>query len=219
MKTILVTVTIALAGVSASPAQQMFRPSVGSGAVVGAVAGGLIGGHNGDRWAQGAVIGAAAGALIGAALTPPEVAYRPPVYQNSGYGQTVYGQTVYSQSNYPVTSAPVVAHAPMVPMAPTVHDYPAPQVVHAPPQVVYVERAPQVVYVPAPPRVVYVRPPVVSFGIYSGPRYAPAPRYVPRYAPAPVYVPVPRYGHGYDSHRGHGSRGRDDDRHYGSGRR
>lgn len=233
MKTILVTVTIALAGVSASHAQQLFRPSVGSGAVVGAVAGGLIGGHNGDRWAQGAVIGAAAGALIGAALRPPEVAYQPPVYQspvyqNSGYGQAVYGQTVYSQPSYPVATAPVISHAPMVPMAPTLSDYSASQVVHAPPQVVYmerspqvvyVERAPQVVYVPAPPRVVYVRPPVVSFGFYSGPRYAPAPRYVPRYAPAPVCVPAPRYGHGHDSHHGHGSRGRDDDRHRGSGRR
>ncbi len=43
MKTFLVTVSIALAGVSSSQAQ-IFRPSVGNGAVVGAVAGGLIAG-------------------------------------------------------------------------------------------------------------------------------------------------------------------------------
>src|SRR5688572_33458747 len=88
MKTLLVTVSIALAGVSTAQAQ-IFRPSVGSGAVVGAVAGGLIGGHNGDRWAEGAVIGAAAGALIGAAMTPAQPAYTPPpVYQTS---TPVYG--------------------------------------------------------------------------------------------------------------------------------
>ncbi len=71
MKTLLVSVSLALAGVATANAQ-VFRPSVGSGAVVGAVAGGLIGGHNGDRWAEGAVIGAAAGALIGAVLDRPE---------------------------------------------------------------------------------------------------------------------------------------------------
>src|SRR4029078_5064659 len=60
MKTLLVTLSVALAGVSSVQAQ-IFRPSVGSGAVVGAVAGGLIGGHNGDRWAEGAVLGAVAG--------------------------------------------------------------------------------------------------------------------------------------------------------------
>src|SRR5829696_3892907 len=94
MKTILVTVSLALAGVSSVQAQ-IFRPSVGNGAVVGAVAGGLIGGHNGDRWAQGAVVGAAAGALIGAALTPQQPVYsaRPPVYQApASYGQQVYAQ-------------------------------------------------------------------------------------------------------------------------------
>ena len=56
MKTLLVTVSLALAGVSSAQAQ-IFRPSVGGSAAVGAIAGGLIGGHNGDRWAEGAVIG------------------------------------------------------------------------------------------------------------------------------------------------------------------
>src|SRR5687767_1374766 len=102
MKTILVTVSLALAGVSSVQAQ-MYRPSVGGGAVVGAVAGGLIGGHNGDRWAEGAVIGAAAGALIGAALAPQEPVYTtpPPVYQApASYGQQVYGQQSYGQQVY-----------------------------------------------------------------------------------------------------------------------
>lgn len=215
MKTILVTVTIALAG-AASTQAQILRPSVGSGAVVGAVAGGLIGGHNGDRWAQGAVIGAAAGALIGAALTPQEQAYRPPpvyqapVYGQQVYGQSTYGQPVYSQSTQTVYAPAPVTTAPTVPDAPSIYDYPAPQVVYAQPQVVYVERPPQVVYVPSAP--VYVRPPLVSLGIYSGPRYVSSPRYVP----APRYGPAPHYGRSSHSHgrphysprdnRGHGGR-------------
>src|SRR5829696_777768 len=111
MKTILVTVSLALAGVSSVQAQ-IFRPSVGNGAVVGAVAGGLIGGHNGDRWAEGAIIGAAAGALIGAAVAPHEPVYTtpPPVYQAPS--PAVYGQQVYSQ---PVYSQPTVVQAPTVP--------------------------------------------------------------------------------------------------------
>jgi hypothetical protein len=182
MKTLLVTVSLALAGVSTANAQ-IFRPSVGGSAVVGAVAGGLIGGHNGDRWAQGAVIGGVAGALIGAALTPQEPVYSapPPVYQSpASYGQQVYGQQVYSQPVYSQYPGATVVQAPTVPNAPTVADAPmvvqqAPvQVVQAQPQVVYVESAPRVVYVPAPaPRVVYAAPPVVSFsyGYRSGPRY------------------------------------------------
>ena len=172
MKTLLVTVSLAVAGVSSAQAQ-IFRPSVGNSAVVGAVAGGLIGGHNGDRWAEGAVIGAAAGALVGAALTTQEPAYSPPppVYQ----APTNYGQRVYTQTGATVVqTAPVVPNAPMVPMAPTVVEQVPTQVVQAPPQVVYVESAPRVVYVPAPaPPVYYSAPPVVSFGfgIYSGPRY------------------------------------------------
>jgi hypothetical protein len=197
MKTILVTVSLALAGVSTAQAQ-IFRPSVGSSAVVGAVAGGLIGGHNGDRWAEGAVIGAAAGALIGAAITPREPVYTtpPPVYQApAGYGQQVYGQHVYSpQPGTTVVQAPAIPDAQTVPNAPTIYQQAPTQVVQAPaPQVVYVESAPRVVYVPAPaPRVVYAAPPVISFGfgIHSGPRY---------YHPSPY-----RYGYrGGHSHHHH----------------
>jgi len=178
MKTLLVTVSLALAGVSSTQAQ-IFRPSVGNGAVVGAVAGGLIGGHNGDRWAEGAIIGAAAGALIGAAVTPQEPVYasQPPVYQAPVYGQQVYGQPVYTQPSATVIQTPTVPNAQVVSNAPTVEQYPqvvqvSPQVVQTQPQVVYVQSAPQVVYAPAP-RVVYAPPPVVSFGfgVYSGPRY------------------------------------------------
>jgi hypothetical protein len=189
MKTLVVTVSLALAGVSSAQAQ-MFRPSVGTGAVVGAVAGGLIGGHNGDRWAQGAIIGGVAGALIGAALTPQEYAYPspPPVYQPPVYGQQVYGQQVYSQPQV-IQTAPTVPNAQVVPAAPV-------YVEQAPPQVVYVESAPRVVYVPAPPpRVVYVAPrPVIGFGFshFSGPRY-----YAGHHD---------RYSRGYGHGRGRGHR-------------
>ncbi|PTX95673.1 hypothetical protein [Opitutus sp. ER46] len=150
MKTLLVTLSLALAaGATTVQAQS----AVGPGAVVGAIAGGLIGGHNNDRWAEGAVIGGVAGAIIGAAVsTPSRPAY---AYQDT---------TVYAQP------APVVTAPP-----PTViYTQPAPQVVYAQP-------APTVVYAPPPPTVVYVGPgprycpppPPVSyhFRYYSGPRY------------------------------------------------
>lgn len=173
MKTMLVTLSLALVGVGSAQAQ-MLRPSAGGGAAVGAIAGGLIGGHNGDRWAEGAVIGAAAGALIGAALTPAEPVYSapPPVYRTPAD----YGQRIYTQGGTTVVqAAPMVPNAPTVPDAPMVQSVP-PQIVYAPapgPQVVYVESAPRVVYVPASPRVVYAAPPpVVHFGFsyVSNPR-------------------------------------------------
>src|SRR5436305_10514559 len=104
MKTLLVTVSLALAATSAQA--QIFRPAVGNGAVLGAVAGSVIGGHNHDRWAEGAILGAAAGALIGAAVAPQEPVYAsapPVVYQAPAQ---VYGQQpVYQQQ--PVYSQPV----------------------------------------------------------------------------------------------------------------
>lgn len=168
MKTLLLSLTLAAvaAGSAGTAHAQVFKPSATSGAVIGAVAGGLIGGHNDDRWAQGAVIGGIAGALIGAAVAPQE--------------QRVYSPAppvVYAQ---PTTT--VIQTAPTVPMAPTVVSAPPPPVtvVQPPAQVVYVEHSapppPRVVYVQPAPRVVYVQPappPVVSFGIHysSGPRY------------------------------------------------
>ncbi|HYD85117.1 MAG TPA: glycine zipper domain-containing protein, partial [Opitutus sp.] len=65
MKTLLVTLALAAATVGTARAEY-YRPSiVRDSTIVGAVAGALIGGHNGDRWAQGALIGAAAGAVVG----------------------------------------------------------------------------------------------------------------------------------------------------------
>jgi hypothetical protein len=79
MKTLLFTLSLAVAGVGSTYAQSS---TVARGAVVGSIAGALIGGHNHDRWAEGAVIGAAAGALIGAAVDQPRtvvVTTPPPV--------------------------------------------------------------------------------------------------------------------------------------------
>lgn len=133
MKTLLVTLALAAATVGTARAEY-YRPSiVRDTTIVGAVAGALIGGHNGDRWAQGALIGAAAGAVVGVAVdnSRPAVVYRERTIQ-------------------PVA---VVADAP------TIVTQPAPQVIvvnPAPsPRVVYVERhAPPVVVVRRP--VVYV---------------------------------------------------------------
>lgn len=192
MKTLVLTVSLTLVGVSSAEAQ-MFRPSTAAGAVVGAVAGGLIGGHNGDRWAEGLLIGAVAGGLVGSAVAP-----QPPVYYPT---QTVYGQPTAVIQTPTVPNAPVVADAPVaVPQPPPQVVYaPAPQVVYAPapqPQVVYVERAPQVVYVPARPVYVERRPSIsIGLGIYSGPRYHPGYRhdhYYRGYSGRPAYGRVCR---------------------------
>lgn len=199
MKTLLITVSVALAGMSSAQAQ-VFRPSVGNGAVVGAVAGGLIGGHNGDRWAEGAVIGGVAGALIGAALTPQQPVYQTQpavVYQTPAS----YGQQVYSS----------IPNAQIVPAAPVYEQQqlqivPQQQVVQQP-QVVYVESAPQVIYAPAP-RVIYEPAPVVSFnyGYSSGPRYYGGYRgpsyYAPSYRGSSHHGPS-YYGHGHGHSYGH----------------
>ena len=76
MKTLLLTLSLATAGVSTAQAE-IYRPSiVRETTVLGAVAGALIGGHNNDRWAEGAVIGAAAGALVGVAVDNSRPVYR-----------------------------------------------------------------------------------------------------------------------------------------------
>ena len=183
MKTILVTVSLALAGHRHDPGAD-FPASVGGSAVVGAVAGGL------DWWSQWRPLGrgsgdcAAAGALIGAddfrrnRCTPP-AAGLPGAGRR--YGQQVYGQQVYSpQPGTTVVQAPAIPNAPVVPDAPTIYQqaptvYQQPtQVVQAPPQVVYVESAPRVVYVPLRLRVSCMpHPPAIGFGFNacSGPRH------------------------------------------------
>lgn len=119
MKTLLVTLSIALAGASTASAE-IYRPSVvGRTTVLGAVAGALIGGHNGDRWAEGAVIGAAAGAVLG---------------------------TVADQSQPVRYSSREIAPVMVVSDAPVI-GAPGPTVVYVntpppPPQVVYVESYP-----------------------------------------------------------------------------
>jgi hypothetical protein len=111
MKTLLLTVSLAMAGVSTSQAEY-YRPSiVRETTVLGAVAGALIGGHNNDRWVQGAVIGAAAGALVGVAVDnshpgyyrrdvqpycPPVVSHGPRVVYVDPYPRhVVRGPVVY----------------------------------------------------------------------------------------------------------------------------
>jgi hypothetical protein len=128
MKTILLALSLAAAGVSSAHAQ-LFQPAITRDTVLGAVAGALIGGHNHDRWAEGAVIGAAAGALVGATVDQP----RPVVYRQAPV-------TV-------VTPAPVVAQAPQVVY---VESAPAVRVVRV------VQPSPVVYYAPAP--VVVVAP-------------------------------------------------------------
>lgn len=120
MKTLLLTLTLAVAGISSVNAE-IYRPSaVGPTAVLGAVAGALIGGHNNDHWAEGAIIGAAAGAVVGSAIDQ--------------------SQPVYSQRE--IRPVAVVGNAPCVTSCP-------PQVVYVnpSPRVVYVQRP---VCVPAP---------------------------------------------------------------------
>ncbi|HTO03482.1 MAG TPA: YMGG-like glycine zipper-containing protein [Opitutus sp.] len=95
MKTLLLTLSLAVAGVSTSQAE-IYRPSiVRETTVLGAVAGALIGGHNNDRWAEGAIIGAAAGALVGVAVDQSR-----PVYSSREIRAPYHG--------------PVVTHAPRV---------------------------------------------------------------------------------------------------------
>ena len=153
MKTLIATLTLALAGVSSVQAQ-MYHPAATRGGVLGAIVGAFVGGHNHDRWAEGALLGGVAGALLGAAVAPQEREYRAPA---PGYSQP----------------SPYVQSAPGIPAAPCVQN--APMLQYAPPQVVYVESAPRVVYYVAtpPPRVVYLAPRAVIYGssYYSGPRY------------------------------------------------
>ena len=116
MKTILLSLSLAVAGVSTAHAQ-IYSPTVTRSAVLGGMAGALIGGHNHDRWGEGALIGAAAGALLGAAVEQPQYvpagSYQPArvVYVNSPPVQYVpvapAPQVVYVNSYAPAYGAPV----------------------------------------------------------------------------------------------------------------
>ena len=114
MKTLLLTLSLAVAGVSTSQAE-IYRPSAVPGTtVLGAVAGALIGGHN-DHWVEGAVIGAAAGALVGVAVDNSRPGY--------------YGREIHPG----YAPVPVVTHGPRVVY---VNPYPRPVIVSRP--VVYI---------------------------------------------------------------------------------
>lgn len=155
MKTLLLALSLAATGVSTATAQ-VYQPAVVNGAILGGIAGAVIGGHNHDRWGEGALIGAAAGALIGSTVPAPQQAV---VYQSP-----------------PVTVVQTVPNAAVVQQAPTIGNAP---VVAAPgsaaPQVVYVQQQPaQVVYVPYYANAPVYYPPVVSvgFGYSWGPHRA-----------------------------------------------
>ena len=133
MKTILLSLSLAVAGVSTAHAQ-IYSPTVTRSAVLGGIAGALIGGHNHDRWGEGALIGAAAGALLGAAVEQPQyvpagsyaTSYQPArvVYVNSPPIQYVpvapAPQVVYLNSYAPAYCAPAYVAPCYVPRAPVV---------------------------------------------------------------------------------------------------
>lgn len=132
---------LVVASVAAIPAQaQLFRPSVVNGALLGGVAGAIIGnnsGHGGHT-GEGAAIGVVAGALLGAAIdNSRQPAYAVPV-------PSAPAPTVYYQPAAPVVYAPP-------PPATVVYTYEQPVYCPPAPQVVYVSRG----YCPPPARVVY----------------------------------------------------------------
>lgn len=116
MKTILLALSLAAAGVGSAHAQ-LFQPTLTRDTVLGAVAGALIGGHNHDRWAEGAVIGAATGALVGATVDQPRtVVYRQPpvVVVPAATVVAPVPQVVYIEQAPPVRVVRVVQPAPVV---------------------------------------------------------------------------------------------------------
>lgn len=155
MKTLIIALALAATGASTATAQ-IYQPAVVNGAVLGGIAGAIIGGHNHDRWGEGALIGAAAGALLGSTVQAP----RPVVYEQP-----------------PVTVVQGVATVPNAVVVPTAPAIPAANSR----QVVYVQQSAPVVYVPyyaTAPAVVYEARPVVSVGYawgsprgYHGHRY------------------------------------------------
>jgi hypothetical protein len=112
MKTLLLTVSLAIAGVSTSQAEY-YRPSiVRETTVLGAVAGALIGGHNNDHWVQGAVIGAAAGAIVGVAIDNSHPGYHGREIQPYYPPVVSHGPRVVYVDPYPryVVRRPIVRH-------------------------------------------------------------------------------------------------------------
>lgn len=145
MKTILLALSLAATGVSTATAQ-IYQPSVVNGSILGGIAGAIIGGHNHDLWGEGALIGAVAGGLLGATVEQP----RATVYQQVPVTvvQTVPTAQVVPQAPV-VAQAPAVAQSPTVSAA----GAPQVVYVQQPAQVVYVPyyaNAPVVYYDSAP---------------------------------------------------------------------
>ncbi|MBS0664081.1 MAG: hypothetical protein JSR48_12515 [Verrucomicrobia bacterium] len=112
MKTLLLTLSLAAAGVSTASAQ-VYSPTVARSTVLGSIAGALIGGHNHDRWAEGAIIGAAAGAILGSVVDQPVAYSQPQVVGAPCAVQTQPAQVVYVNTPPPVRVVQV-APAPRV---------------------------------------------------------------------------------------------------------
>ncbi len=95
-------VTLSLALLVASPAQaQLFRPSTVNGAVIGGIAGAVIGNNSGDlghNAVRGAAIGTVAGALIGSAVDDSRERSDSGSYRSRGSGSSVY--LSYGHSSY-----------------------------------------------------------------------------------------------------------------------
>ncbi|HKB91881.1 MAG TPA: glycine zipper 2TM domain-containing protein, partial [Opitutaceae bacterium] len=150
MKISILPLGISLLLGSASMKAQIFAPNLaGPGAVIGGIAGAVIGNHNHNTLA-GAAIGTVAGAVI--------------------------GSTIQTQPSYPVYRSGatyVVQDAPLAPAAPVYGEYPQTMVVQQPaPQIVYVERPVTYYYEPAPVYRPYCEPyPSVGLSFYYGSGY------------------------------------------------
>lgn len=128
MKLTLIPISLCLAlGATTAAKAELFVPNLaGPGALVGGIAGAIIGDHNHNTLA-GAAIGAVAGAVIGSTIQPPHPTY-------STYSGGYAPQVGYARQ---------VGYAPVAPSSPVYSE-----VVEQPsPQVVYVERP---TYVAAP---------------------------------------------------------------------
>jgi len=115
MKTLLVSLLALGLGAAAPVKAQIFQPNVVNGALIGGVAGAIIGNNNGHHTGEGALIGAVGGAVLGGLVQPQPQAYAPapPVYYTSP--APVYVQPPPSQVVY-VQPAPVVVERTYAPV-------------------------------------------------------------------------------------------------------
>ena len=108
-------VIVALLGGTVSAQAQIYTSSTAQGAVIGGVAGAIIGNNSGGRHApEGALIGALAGALIGHAVDNPPVTRTVVVQSPPPSPCTPPPQVVYVQTAYPRQQVVVYRQAPRV---------------------------------------------------------------------------------------------------------